>query len=40
MVMDVVDFIKVLTVTFITLFPVVDPIGTAAYFSQSDPALS
>ncbi len=32
MVMDVVDFIKVLTVTFITLFPVVNPIGTAPIF--------
>jgi multiple antibiotic resistance protein len=32
MVIDVVDFIKVLTVTFITLFPVVNPIGTAPIF--------
>jgi multiple antibiotic resistance protein len=32
MVIDVIDFIKVLTVTFITLFPVVNPIGTAPIF--------
>jgi multiple antibiotic resistance protein len=32
MTVDVVDFIKVLTVTFITLFPVVNPIGTAPIF--------
>jgi len=31
-VIDFVDFIKVLTVTFITLFPVVNPIGTAPIF--------
>jgi multiple antibiotic resistance protein len=31
-VIDFVDFIKVLTVTFITLFPVVNPIGDAPIF--------
>jgi multiple antibiotic resistance protein len=31
-VIDFVDFLKVLTVTFITLFPVVNPIGTAPIF--------
>lgn len=30
--MDPVDFIKVLTVTFVTLFPVVNPIGDAPIF--------
>lgn len=37
---DFVDFIKILTVTFITLFPVVNPIGTAPIFLSLTPGYS